>query len=147
MRPKGPLSLLSSALALIALALVFAAKAAAVSEKVIHNVVIYPHGAEPVGNLIADASGNLYGTTAYGGEHGYGAVFQLTRRPDGRWVETVLHSFAGVLQSTNDGWGPNGGLTFDTSGNLFGTTGSGGRTDCGCGTVFEFMPAAGGKWN
>lgn len=119
------------------------------NEKVIHNFIIYPHGAYPVGNLIADAAGNLYGTTNSGGEHGYGAVFELTRKQDGRWVETVLHSFSRNLDRTGDGWGPAGGLTFDASGNLFGTTGYGGRNDCvdGCGTIFEFTPAAGGKWN
>jgi len=134
-------------LSLIALALVFATKAAAVNEKVIHNFIIYPHGAYPVGNLIADAAGNLYGTTQSGGEHGNGAVFRLTRKSNGKWVETVLHSFGGNFEGVGDGRQPTGGLTFDTSGNLYGTTVFGGRIDCRCGTIFEFTPAAGGKWN
>jgi uncharacterized repeat protein (TIGR03803 family) len=144
-----PQKVLSSPLVLsvafIVLASILVTKAAAVNEKVIHNFIIYPHGAQPVGNLIADAAGNLYGTTQFGGEHGYGAIFRMARKPNGKWVETVLHSFGGV----NDGLWPNGGLTLDTAGNLYGTTRFGGRFSCGdgCGTVFELAPTAGRKWN
>jgi uncharacterized repeat protein (TIGR03803 family) len=148
MRPKGLSPALYSALALATLALIFTTNAAAVSEKVIHNFIIYPHGASPIGNLVADAAGNLYGTAGTGGEHGYGAVFQLTRKPDGNWLETILHSFDGSHGGIHDGWGSIGGLTFDTSGNLYGTTEVGGNQGCpdGCGTVFELAPTAGGKW-
>jgi len=37
-------------------------------------------GAEPIGDLIRDAVGNLYGTTAQGGPSGYGTVFKITPR-------------------------------------------------------------------
>ena len=56
-------------------------------------------GALPRGGLIADAAGNLYGTTEWGGAgaFGYGVVFEL--RPTGSgptgWTETVLYSFDG----------------------------------------------------
>src|SRR5437870_6946664 len=48
-------------------------------------------GARPYAGLIADASGNLYGTTSSGGANGYGTVFKVT--PTG--TETVLYSFTG----------------------------------------------------
>jgi uncharacterized repeat protein (TIGR03803 family) len=142
MRSKGQSPTLYSVLALTALALIFATNAAAVTEKVIHNFTISPHGAFPSGQLLADAAGNLYGTTSSGGEHGAGAVFRLTRKPDGTWVETLLHSFI-------EGSTPGGGLAFDTSGNLYGTIPEGGSQGCpyGCGRVFELAPTAGGKWN
>ena len=143
MRPKGLFPAFHSALTLAALALIFATNAAAVNEKVIHNFIISPHGAFPAGQLLADPAGNLYGATYYGGEHGYGTVFRLTRKPDGKWVETILHSFVqGPL------FGPSGDLTFDTSGNLYGTIVEGGNQRCpyGCGMVFELSPTADGKW-
>ena len=145
MRPRGLSTAFSPAFVMAALALISITKAAGADEKVIHNFISNPHGANPVGNLIADGPGNFYGTTRNGGEHGYGAIFQLARRPDGRWVETVLHSFNGG----NEGLIPNGGLTFDRAGNLYGTTFFGGEQACsdGCGLVFELAQAAPGKWN
>jgi uncharacterized repeat protein (TIGR03803 family) len=146
MRPKGLSPALHSALALATLALIFTTNAAAVTEKVIHNLIIYPHGASPIGNLIVDAAGNLYGTAFNGGDHGYGAVFRLTRKPNGKWVETILHSLEGPISTeggTTDGWFPIGGLTFDTSGNLYGTTQWGGDLTCACGTVFSLTPVGG----
>ncbi|HEY3638330.1 MAG TPA: choice-of-anchor tandem repeat GloVer-containing protein [Rhizomicrobium sp.] len=88
----------------------------------------------PIGGLIADAAGNLYGA-AGGGAHGYGAVFMLS--PTG--TETLLYSFA----AGNDGREPNAPLLLDSSGNLYGTTVLGGSTGCkglGCGTVFKLTP-------
>ncbi|MGB6676495.1 MAG: choice-of-anchor tandem repeat GloVer-containing protein [Terriglobales bacterium] len=149
MRPKRLSPTRYSILALTVLALVFATNAAA-TEKVIHNLITYPHGASPIGNLIVDAAGNLYGTAFNGGDHGYGAVFRLTRKPNGKWVETILHSFEGPISTeggTKDGWSPNGGLTFDTSGNLYGTTYLGGEQACQCGTVFELAPVGGDRFS
>lgn len=96
-------------------------------------------GADPVGGLISDKSGNLYGTTFYGGQpecngYGCGVVFKIT--PTGS--ETVLYAFKGG----NDGWEPDG-LIADGSGNLYGTTSAGGGTECGgvgCGVVFKIAP-------
>ncbi len=51
-------------------------------------------GSSPVGSLIMDASGNLYGTTFDGGTDGGDAVFELSPQPGGVWTETILHSFA-----------------------------------------------------
>jgi len=93
----------------------------------------------PVGNLIVDAAGNLYGTTEYGGAFGWGAAFRLSPA-GGVWTETVLYSFKGPVAG-GDGAYPFGGLIFDAYGNLYGTTFEGG-TNCSCGTVFELSPAA-----
>jgi uncharacterized repeat protein (TIGR03803 family) len=49
----------------------------------------------PQSELIFDASGNLYGTTADGGSHDDGTVFELTPGTNGTWKEKVLHSFNG----------------------------------------------------
>jgi uncharacterized repeat protein (TIGR03803 family) len=94
-------------------------------------------GGGPTG-LIADSSGNLYGTTGRGGEgdckYGCGTVFKLA--PDG--TETVLHAFNGG----SDGRTPLAGVIADNAGNLYGTTFYGGGTRChsGCGTVFKLAP-------
>ncbi len=79
-------------------------------------------GRFPNAGLIADSSGNLYGTTVNGGASNRGVVFKLS--PGG--TETVLHSFSSCCHS--GGFHPVAGLIFDSSGNLYGTTGGGGKT-------------------
>src|SRR3984957_6557409 len=99
-------------------------------------------GAEPDGPLVADSAGNLYGTTGSGGStncfDGCGTVFRLA--PDG--TETVLYAFCGKDASCPDGEYPQSPLILDRFGNLYGTTASGGSTNCfeGCGTVFKLAP-------
>jgi len=90
-------------------------------------------GANPYAAVVMDASGNLYGTTQSGGASGLGTVFEITAGG----TESVLHSFAG---GTADGAAPDAALILDRSGNLFGTTSSGGAHAEG--TVFEL--SAGG---
>ena len=92
-------------------------------------------GARPYGDLIMDSSGDLFGTTAYGGSGSHGTVFELTSNNAG-YTESVLYAFKGGL---TDGVSPYAGLIMDSSGDLFGTTASGGSGSCtgGCGTVFE----------
>lgn len=106
----------------------------------------------PSGGLIADNSGNLYGTTQNGGTHGFGAVFELTPQANGAYKQIVLYSFSGYPV---DGAIPTAALAFDSAGNLYGTTSEGGpgtsckgaaRNPIGCGTVFELQPVAGGGW-
>jgi uncharacterized repeat protein (TIGR03803 family) len=108
-----------------------------------------PDGSRPVSGLVFDSSGNLYGTTAYGGMGclqvgGCGTAFRLSPSATGTWSETVLHSFTGG----SDGRHPYGGITV-SQGNLFGTTLEGGSQNCGffgCGTVFELTPSSGGQY-
>jgi len=88
-----------------------------------------------------DKQGNLYGTTSGGGDYGYGTVFELTPGSDGEWTETVLHSFP---SSSDDGIFPNGGVTIDSSGNLYGATTEGGGGLNKFGMVFELSPVLGG---
>jgi uncharacterized repeat protein (TIGR03803 family) len=93
----------------------------------------------PMGKLVMDSAGNLYGTTVKDGAYGYGNVFKLTPSANG-WIYTSLHDFAGV----SDGLYPYDGLAIGADGNLYGTTYSGGfGNDCpigGCGLVFEITP-------
>lgn len=82
----------------------------------------------PLGGLIQDSKGNLYGTTEAGGTGcggaGCGTVFELSN-PGGKWTETVLYSFCSQSNCT-DGAGPSGGVIQDAQGNLYGTTYGGG---------------------
>jgi uncharacterized repeat protein (TIGR03803 family) len=99
-------------------------------------------GNNPYARLIFDATGNLYGTTLFGGAYDEGVVFELTPTGGGGWVETVLHTF-------NPGDGKDGGqpqtpVTLDAAGNLYGTTFFGGAYNKG--TVFELTPTMGGAW-
>jgi len=92
-------------------------------------------GGLPLGALLADSKGNLYGTTSGGGEFGKGTVFELTppASAGAPWKQSVLHSFSGA-----DGNGPEAGLAADSSGALYGTTVAGGAF--GLGTVFKLTP-------
>jgi uncharacterized repeat protein (TIGR03803 family) len=108
------------------------------TEKVIYDFAGGEDGRQPESSLVFDASGNLYGTTAYGGPSGEGMVFRLTPSPPG-WVKTVIYGFG---SHENDGAKPTGPLVFDAAGNLYGTTvygGSPGGSDSG-GTVFQLVP-------
>jgi uncharacterized repeat protein (TIGR03803 family) len=100
-------------------------------------------GGEPFSTVVFDSSGNIYGTTFTGGAHNMGTVFKLTPSGGG-YTESVVYSFAGG----NDGAQPLDGLTFDTAGNLYGTTSAGGSTTAcsgeGCGTVFKLTPSGSG---
>jgi uncharacterized repeat protein (TIGR03803 family) len=103
------------------------------AETVLYNFCGIAHcvdGQSPVGGIIADSNGNLYGTTKYGGYYGNGTVFELTQHG-----QKVLHHFC-ILTSCDDGSTPLGGL-LRASGNLYGTTEAGGRH--GSGTAFELI--------
>jgi uncharacterized repeat protein (TIGR03803 family) len=96
------------------------------------------NGTIPAGPLIADANGDLFGVTAFGGATGNGTVFEITNTVTG-YASTpdTLVSFDGT-----NGYAPNGGLIADTNGNLFGTTEGGGEN--GLGILFEIANTATG---
>jgi uncharacterized repeat protein (TIGR03803 family) len=98
-------------------------------------------GVNPSGCLTFDSAGNLYGATLAGGLYTWGTVFELTPAAEAPWTETILHNFN---NNTGDSGFPNGGLIFDASGNLYGTTL--GDTANDSGSVFELSPAGGGAW-
>jgi uncharacterized repeat protein (TIGR03803 family) len=103
------------------------------------------NGSSPTDTLVADANGNLYGTTNQGGAHNDGIVFELTPTAQGPWKETILYSFAGG----SDGVYPWAGVIFDSKGNIYGTTSlGGGSTNCtsGCGIVFQLAKGSSGAW-
>jgi uncharacterized repeat protein (TIGR03803 family) len=86
----------------------------------------------PVGNLVMDHSGNLYGATYSLGVHTDGNIFELSPS-GGSWTYTDLYDFTGG----SDGENPIGDLNIDSSGNLYGTTQNGGS---GKGVVWELTP-------
>ena len=89
---------------------------------------------QPYGNVLVNSSDDLYGTTFQGGINRWGVVFELKRGLDGTWVESDIYDFTGGL----DGGSPQAGLVRDSSGNLYGTTRSGGESQY-WGNVFEFV--------
>jgi len=102
-------------------------------------------GYSPLGSLIFDTVGNLYGTTRNGGAADLGTVFELTPSADGTWKENVLHDFTADGQH---GYYPYAGLALDKAGNLYGTTYDGELASGGIpghGTVFKLAPQAVGN--
>lgn len=100
---------------------------------ILHSFAGPPDGTSPVGGLVRDSAGNLYGITETGGldscnNYSCGTVFKI----DAAGNETILHDFAVEVL---DGAGPSGGLVIDSQGNLYGTTHYGGSWDYG--TVFK----------
>jgi uncharacterized repeat protein (TIGR03803 family) len=95
-----------------------------------------PDGDSPTG-LVADAAGNLYGTTLVGGANGSGTIFEMVRKPAGGYRYTILYNFCSVGVSCSDGIVPQGPVILDTSGNLYGTTFFGGAF--GDGEVYELV--------
>lgn len=111
------------------------------TEKVLHSFGNGSDGSTPVAGLIMDSAGNFYGTTMWGGNYnacaeGCGTVFKIT--PAG--TETVLYEFcAGITSNCNDASQPEAPLLLDKSGNLYGTTYTGGKYFFG--TVFRISPS------
>ena len=112
-------------------------------ETVLYTFIGFTDGAAPGWLRWDAATGNLYGTTGYGGGtakecpsqssgfSGCGTVFKL----DSNNAETILHSFTGGTE----GRSPTGRLVRDAAGNLYGTTGQAGSCIAliGCGVVFK----------
>src|SRR5580692_4908974 len=135
-------------LSVVALAVLFAPASPAASRyKVLHS---FNYGEQhqigpPVGALVLDKNGNLYGAAGVGGTgcdpFGCGLVFELKRQQGGGWGFVVLYEFAGGT----DGAYPSGSLIFDGKGNLYGTLDGNGRVDVG--GVFELRSTSGGWSN
>jgi uncharacterized repeat protein (TIGR03803 family) len=103
------------------------------TETVLHRFGSGSDGKCPRSSLTFDRSGNIYGTTNYGGASGWGIVYELSRSANG-WTETVIHDFNG-----SDGGAPRSEVTLDQFGNLYGTASQGGIgcQGTGCGLVYE----------
>lgn len=110
------------------------------TETILHNFTGQQDGGEPYGGVTLDAAGNVYGTAVTGGsgscEGGCGVLYQLSNS-GGVWTQKVIHSFTGA-----DGSGPGGRPTVDASGNVFGTTPTGGAF--GLGVIYEASPNGAG---
>jgi len=144
-RSKKPYSTAKTAFAifitLLLASAVFPTEAQAQKFKVLHTFH-GANGAQPVGGVVRDNAGNLYGTTGVGGTGncsggtGCGTAFKLDKTGRQIW----LHKFNG-----RDGAIPYAGLLRGAAGNLFGTTLEGGDLNCdppyGCGTVFRLDKA------
>ncbi len=102
-------------------------------ESVLWNFGEGSDGVLPIGGVVFDSAGNLYGTTYLGGSSNDGIVYQLT--PAGPpWNENILHNYTGE----SDGFNPYAGVLVDSAGNVYSTTYSGGSG--GGGTVTEVGP-------
>lgn len=119
------------------------------TESVLYSFTGGADGAYPAANIIFDATGNLYGTTRYGGRstsdcgsEGCGVVFELMPGTGGPWTENVIHTFDFSYDGT-DGAYPVAGLVFDQAGNLYGTTSYGPNNS---GVVFQLTPGSDGNW-
>lgn len=118
------------------------------SETILHS---FPgHGSEASGGTGAgvtlDPLGNVYGTSFEDGTFGLGSVFELSPPISGKsWSYQNIYSF----QSQSDGFDPTAGVSFDSRGDLFGTTSMGGIQGCyglGCGIVFRLHRRSDGTW-
>ena len=135
-------------LAAFVLAILFIILATEVSHgqtfTVVHNLV-GNLGTRPGSGVILDAAGNLYGTAVSDGPNECGMVFKLTNSAGG-WTYSDLHDFT----CRDDGEAPFGGVTLDSSGNIYGTAAYGGMfgAQCagpdgvGCGVVWEITGVA-----
>src|SRR5581483_8692906 len=81
------------------------------AESVIHSFGHGSDGDEPVGGVVVDTAGNVYGTTLLGGTYGNGTVYEIT--PSG--AESVIYSFVGGSDAVN----PAAAVTLDAQGNLY----------------------------
>ncbi len=105
------------------------------SESILYNFQGLDDGQNPVGGVILDSAGNIYGTTFDGGVNGGGTVYELSPS-NGSWNFKTIYSFVGGYG------GPYNKLTMDATGNLYGTANSDGAY--GFGSVFKLAPGSGG---
>ena len=104
-------------------------------ENLIHSFGSGTDGSGPYSGVTLDAAGHVYGTTFFGGTLGGGVLFELIPHGNGAaFAEKIVHDFV----ASGDGTNPLAGVTFDSSGNIFGTTEGGGAN--GEGIVYEIVP-------
>src|SRR5882762_6860969 len=136
---------LTAVAATILLASASGGTAAAYTQETLHSFCTETNcgdGDTPHAGLLADTSGNLYGTTEKGGKNNSGLVFKLIpNAKKTKYTEHVLKNFCAQANCTDGGF-PEAGLIMDVDGNLYGTTGGGGKF--GGGTVFKMTPLANG---
>src|SRR6202044_410109 len=127
-----------------------AAAAASWTETVLHSFDINFDGGAPRMGLTIDAHGNLYGTSehmANNAQTGNGVVYKISPPAAGntKWTETVLYIFQTITEGGSPGFST---VTFDKSGDLYGTTEVGGRDNGGTtvgGTLWRLSPPAKGS--
>jgi uncharacterized repeat protein (TIGR03803 family) len=100
---------------------------------VVHTFTGGGDGGAPSGGLTIDQTGNLYGTTNFGGLFQYGTVYKLAPESNGNWRESVLHSFTNGIDGSNPY-----GVIVDALGNVYGTAQQGGPRSYG--VAYEIMP-------
>jgi uncharacterized repeat protein (TIGR03803 family) len=113
------------------------------TERVLYRFHSGPDSGDPLGPLVFDEKGNLYGTALVGGKYEAGTVYELSPSGSGLWKETILYNFA----LGPKGNAPVGGVAMDAKGNLYGATGYGGDSVCDCGVVFKLTRAGHGSWS
>jgi uncharacterized repeat protein (TIGR03803 family) len=107
------------------------------SETLLYSFTGESDGGGPSSVLLADAAGNLFGTTQEGGNltcgggDGCGVVFELSAQSDGGWAERVLYVFCSLTNCSDGEYPGPGPLVLDSDGNLYGTTFSGGKYNNG----------------
>lgn len=134
------------AAALAALLMTAGAFASAASAQTFERIHFFchsdgcPDGQFPTGALVRDQSGNLFGTTVFGGLYGFGTVFEMSPG-EKAWKYKVLYSFCPEANCA-DGKFPAGGVIVDAAGNLYGTA-SGGGGALNAGVLFELVNTGG----
>ena len=119
--------------AALCLALLSTCSASGASKfRVLHSFHCDPSGCGPIGGLVFDAAGNLYGTTSGGGDAD-ATVFGLSPLSGDRWTYSLLYTL-----TIKQGSELVAALTLDPAGNLYGTADYGGAHDFG--SVFELSP-------
>jgi uncharacterized repeat protein (TIGR03803 family) len=106
------------------------------TERVLHSFEGGAAGNNPSTNLVFDAAGSLYGTTAEGGAPGChcGTIFKLARDGSGNWTERIVYRFKG----SPDGAYSYYSLIPDGAGGFYGATVHGGDDDDG--TIYQYTP-------
>jgi uncharacterized repeat protein (TIGR03803 family) len=105
------------------------------TETVLYSFKGGTDGSSPIGTLVSDEAGNLYGTTSDGGTGcACGVIFKLAPNANGTWTESVPYRFPGAPKA---GFAYNG-MVSDSAGNFYGATVHGGPANDG--TIYKFTP-------